>query len=162
MAAPGGDRLGDAVEETLVGVQGEFVEGDMAAFAGQRIWIGGKGIDAAAVGELDDVRGGVGGAVEKELAAIGESDFHEVGPVTAVIELEAGLRLVARRDESVEAGAPGADEKDQAIAITPGEAGLAGFDAELQRGIVFDPEALRFVEVLSWDFSHLLIFDLGV
>jgi hypothetical protein len=82
--------------------------------------------------------------------------------MAAVIKLKAGLGFVARGNEGIEAGAFGADEKDQAIAVAPGETGLAGFDADFQQGIVFDPEALGFVEEFGWGFWHLLIFGRGV
>ena len=54
-AAPGGDRFGDAIEQGLVFVEGKFIEFDVTAFAGEGVWVGGDGIDAAARGEFEDV-----------------------------------------------------------------------------------------------------------
>ena len=53
LAAPGGDGFGDAIQEALVLVEGKFVEGDMAAFAGEGVGIGGKGVNPAAIGEME-------------------------------------------------------------------------------------------------------------
>ena len=150
LTAPHGYRFGSAIEEALIRVERELVKRDVATFASEGVRIGGKGINAAAVGEFDDVGGGFGFAVEEDFAAVGESDFHKLCPVTAIIELNAGLGLVARGDEGVEASTFGAYKDDQAIAVAPGEAGLAGFDADFQGRIVFDPEALGFVEEFGW------------
>jgi len=36
-------------------VKSEFINFDVAAFAGESVWIGGKAIDATAVSELKDI-----------------------------------------------------------------------------------------------------------
>ena len=94
LAAPHGDRFGDAVKEPLVLVQGELVKGDVAALAGQGVGVGRERINAAAVSELEDIGGGVGVAIEQDFAEIGGADVQEVGPVDAIFELEFGLELV--------------------------------------------------------------------
>src|SRR5262249_16872689 len=70
LAAPGGAGFGDAIEGALIFVQGELVQGDVAAFAGEGVWVGGEGIDAAAVGELEDVGGGAGFVIEQRFADV--------------------------------------------------------------------------------------------
>ena len=65
----------------------------------------------------------------------------------AVFEVQSGLNEVAGGDVSVQAGFFDADEEDQAEGVGIGEAGLAGFDKDLERGIVLDPKALGVVEV---------------
>jgi len=95
LAAPHGDGLGDTVEQALIGVEGEFVEGDVAALAGEGVGIGGKGIDTPTIGELEDVGGDIGVAVEEDIAEISETDVHEIGPMATVFDLETGLVLIA-------------------------------------------------------------------
>jgi hypothetical protein len=148
LAAPGGDGFSDAVEEALVGVESELVEGDVAAFAGEGVGVGGEGVDAAAVGEFEGEGGGAGIGIEHELAELGGAALEELGPAEAVLELEAGLLLVAGGDVGVEACGGGADEEDEAEGVGVGEADLAGFDGDFERGVVVDPEALGEVEIL--------------
>src|SRR5437764_2212269 len=83
LSAPGGDGFGDAVKKTLILMEGEFVEGNMAALAGESIGIGGEGKDAAAIGELEDIGGGVGIAIEQDLAVLGAANVQEISPVAA-------------------------------------------------------------------------------
>src|SRR5580765_1616645 len=70
LTAPGGDGFGDAVEEALILVESEFVDGDVAAFAGEGVGFGGKGINAAAVGELERIGGGIGTGIEEDFAQV--------------------------------------------------------------------------------------------
>jgi hypothetical protein len=147
LAAPGGDGFGDAIEETLVGVEGEFIEGDMTAFAGEGVGVGGEGIDAAAIGELEDVGGGVGVFVEDDLTQGGGAKVEDFGPASAVFELEFGLELVARRDVGVQACLPGADQENKAEGVGEGKTYLAGFEGDFERGVVENPVALGLVEV---------------
>ena len=65
LAAPGGDGLGDAVEQGLVLVKSKFIEDDMAALASEGVGIGGEGMDGAAVGEMEDP-GGIALVGQKE------------------------------------------------------------------------------------------------
>ena len=164
LAAPGGDGFGDAVELALVGVEGEFIQGDVAAFAGEGIGVGGEGIDAAGIGELEGKGGAAGIAVEEDFAEVGGAGVEEVGPVEAVFAGEVGSALVAGDDVGIEAGVGGADEEDEAEAVGVGEAGLAGFDAEFERGVVVNPVALGEIEVFVEGNAHanfgFSIFDL--
>lgn len=144
--APGGDGFGDAIEETLVGMEGEFIEGDMTAFAGEGVGAGGEGIDAATVGELEDAGGGFGILVKEHFADVAEADVQQGGPVAAIFEGEAGLIEVAGADVGVQPSIFGADQLDEAIGVAPGEAGLAGFDDDFERGVVENPVALGEVE----------------
>ncbi len=139
LAAPVGDGFGEGVEEALVRVEGKFVEGDVAAFTGEGVGVGGEGVDAAAIGEFEDVGGGTGIGFEEDFAEVGGADVEEIGPVAAIIELKAGLAKVAGGDKGVEAGVFGADEADEAEAVGVGETGLAGLDADFEWGIVIDP-----------------------
>jgi hypothetical protein len=150
LAAPGGDGFGNAVKEALVLVEREFVEGDMAAFAGQGVGIRGKGIDTAAIGELEDVSGGIGVRIEEKSAEILGGDVHEFSPVKAIFELEFGLELIAGRNEGIETRVVEADETDEAIGVAIGKTNLAGFDGEFEGGLVLDPIALGGVEVGGW------------
>ena len=139
LAAPHGDGFGDAVQEALVRVKGEFVEGDVAALAGESVGVGGKGIDAAAVGELEDVGGRVGVAVEDDFAERFGAEMKDFSPIDAIFKLEAGLEEVFGGDIGVEASVPSADQQDEPEGIGEGEADLAGFDGDFERGVVLDP-----------------------
>ena len=55
--------------------------------------------------------------------------------------------LISRGDVGIEASILGADEEDEAEAVAIGEACLARFDADFERGVVIDPIALTFIEV---------------
>src|SRR5437899_217161 len=44
LTTPHDNGLGDAVQQPLIRVKGEFVQGNMAALAGQGVWVGRKGI----------------------------------------------------------------------------------------------------------------------
>ena len=87
LTAPHRDRFGDTVEKTLVGMEREFVESDVAAFSGESIRVGGKGIDSPTVGELQNVSGGAGVFVEEHFAQLGGTKVEEPGPIEAVFEL---------------------------------------------------------------------------
>src|SRR5437870_12246943 len=90
-AAPGGDRFGDAIEQGLVFVEGKFIEFDVTAFAGEGVWVGGDGIDAAARGEFEDVsREGVIAGVNDLTEVLG-GEVEDASPGLAVLEGEAGL-----------------------------------------------------------------------
>src|SRR5580693_719558 len=95
LTAPGGDGLGNTIEEALIFVQRKFIKGDVAALAGEGIGIGGEGIDATAIGELQDVGGGFGAGVENDFAEAGSAEVERFGPLDAIFELEAGLEVVA-------------------------------------------------------------------
>jgi len=127
LAAPGGDGFGDSVEQALIGVQGELVEGDVTAFASEGVWVGGKAIDAAAVRELQGESGMAiaGFAVEEDFAEVGGALVQDFGPVDAIFEGEFGLGEISGDDIGVEAGVDGADEQDQAEGVAEGEAGIS-------------------------------------
>jgi hypothetical protein len=157
LAAPGGDGFGDAIEEALIFVESEFVESDVAAFAREGVGIRGERIDTMAISELEDVGGGIRFVVEEHFAFIAEADVHEAGPVAAVVQLETCLVEVAGGDVGVEPGVLGADEEVEAVAVAPGEAGLAGFDDDFEGGIVVDPVALGFVKELFGIGVHIFL-----
>jgi hypothetical protein len=73
--------------------------------------------------------------------------MQDFSPVKAIFELEFSLEMVAGRNVRIEASFFGRDKADKAERVGIGEAGLAGFDQELERRIVFDPGALGRVEV---------------
>src|SRR5258706_416624 len=77
-AAPGGDGFGHAIEEALVRMERELVEFDVAALAGQSVRIRGEAIDTAAIGELEDVSGGVAGLVEDDLAQVARAEVEQI------------------------------------------------------------------------------------
>ena len=133
LAAPGGAGLGDPVKGALILVEGEFVEGYVAAFARECVWVGREGINAAAIGELEYVGGRFGTGVENGFAKVSGSGMQDVGPMGAVFELKFGLELVAGRDESVKPGVLGTDEQDEAKGIGIGETDLPGFDGDFER-----------------------------
>ena len=126
-AAPGGDGFGDAVEETLVLVESEFVEDDMTGLAGQGVGIGGESLDPAAVSKFQCESGRVVVWAENDFAQIDSAEVQDFCPALAVFQGEAGLEVVTRGDEGVEAGAGCADEANGAVIGGVGGADLAGF-----------------------------------
>jgi hypothetical protein len=139
VAAPGGDGLGHAVEEALIFVQGEFVEFNVAAFAGEGIGVGREAVDAAAVGEFEDVGGEVVAAIEDHFAEVEGGQVDDAGPVFAILEIESGLGFVAGRDPDIEPCVGVAGAADGIIGIGVGDADLAGFLDDFEWGIVGDP-----------------------
>ena len=87
LATPHGDRFGHPVKKALIGMESEFVKGDVATLAGQSVGVGREAVDAAAIGELKSVGGGIGVLVEKDLAQIGGAQVKDFGPVDAVFDL---------------------------------------------------------------------------
>ena len=90
-------------------VEGEFIEGDMAAFASEGVGIGGETIDAAAVDEFKGEGGNGGVSIEDNVAQVFGNAMAEVGPVEAILELEAGLLEITGDDIGVVASAGSAD-----------------------------------------------------
>ena len=127
---------------SLVRVECELIDFDVAAFAGESVWVGGEAVDAAAIGELEDVGGAVFLFVEKELAFVGGKEVEEFGPVAAVLEVEEGLGFVARGDPDVEAGLGCARFEHGVESIGFGGTDLAGFFPDAQDGVVLDPAKL--------------------
>jgi hypothetical protein len=124
LAAPHGNGFGDAIEEALVGVEGELVEGNVAAFAGEGVGVGRKGVDAATVGELEGESREAGGGIEEDLTEVDGAAVEEVGPVETILELEASLLLVTGGDVGIEASVFVTDKEDEAEAVGEGESGL--------------------------------------
>ncbi len=133
------DRLGDLEQGALIGVKRKLVHFDVAAFAGEGVGVGGEAVDAAAIGELEDVGAGVFLSIEEELAFVGGEEIEEFGPVAAVFEIEEGLGLVARGDPDVEAGFGGAGFEDGIKGVGFGGTDLAGFFPDAQDGVVHYP-----------------------
>ena len=101
--APGDAGIGDGVEFMGIGMEGEFVEDAIAAFAGLGVGIGGKGMDAATSDELKSVDGVT--AVFGLAAFDGLGDDLEVfEEMFAIFEEELGLDLVAAGDPGVLTG----------------------------------------------------------
>jgi len=93
--APLGDGFGDAEEEALIFVEGEFVELDVTAFASEGIGAGGDAVDAAAVGEVEHLGGDVVFCVEDDCTEIDGVQVEEGSPVFAIFEVEPGCDFVA-------------------------------------------------------------------
>lgn len=134
LAFPVGARKGNGEEFFLLFVEGEFVDDAIAAFAGLGVGIGGEGVDARAVGEVEAVLGG--GLDEAMVAA---EPGEEVDVVACVFEKEFGIGLVATGGPGVEAMVEVADVVDVAEHGDPRPAELTGFDAKFERRIVEDP-----------------------
>ena len=120
LAAPGGDGFGDLIEHALILMESEFVELDVAAFAGKGVWVGGEAIDAATGGELEDVGGEMVFAIKDELAEVVGGLLEESGPGDAIAEIEAGLFFVARGDPDVESSIAASGFEDGVIGVGVG------------------------------------------
>ena len=141
-AAPLGDGFGDEEKLALVGVEGELVDFDMAAFAGEGVGVGGEAMDAAAVGELKDMGGEALNSVEDDEAEVGGGAVEDFGPSEAVFEVEAGLEFVAGGEPDIEAGAGEGGFHDGVEGVGFGGADLARFFPDFERGRVAEPGGL--------------------
>ena len=97
-----GHRLGDLVKQALVRVQGELVNFDMAAFAGQGVRVRGQAVNAPSVGELQDMSRELVFRVQDNPADIGSRDVQDSGPLLTIFEVESGLELVPGGDPNIE------------------------------------------------------------
>ncbi len=142
VAAPVGAGHGDGEEFFLLFVEGEFVEDAVAAFAGLSVGIGGEGVDAVAVGEVDAV---LGDGFDEAIAEAAE--LEEVGAPNDVFDEKASLGLVGAAHPGVDVARAVTEVEGVAEHGEFGPAELAAFDAKFARGIVKDPLGLCGKEV---------------
>jgi hypothetical protein len=135
-AAPLGNGFGDVIEEALIFVEGELVNFNVTAFAGESVWIGREAINAAAVGELEDGSIRVVGGIEDQEAEVGCAEVEELGPFFAVFEVETSLEFVSRSDPDIVARIGTAGEEDGMEGVGFCRADLAGFFHDFERVIV--------------------------
>jgi hypothetical protein len=69
-------------------VQSELVNVHVAAFAGQGIRVGRKAVNAAAVGELQDMSREFVLRVQDNQADVGGGDVEDFGPFLTIFEVE--------------------------------------------------------------------------
>ena len=141
-ASPRSDRLGHPVKEALILVEGELVNFDMTAFAGKSIGVGGKAVNAPAIGELEDVGGESVFGIKVEVTEIGDGEVEDCCPVLAIFEIEFGLELVAGTDPDVEFGIGGAGFEDRVESVGFGDADLASLLHDFERPGVINPGGL--------------------
>ena len=146
LAAPGDAGVGNGVEFAGVGVEGEFVEEARAAFAGLGVGVGGEGVEAGVVGEVEGGGGEALGVGEDGVIFTGGMGaggaVEDGGEFLGVVEEEAGLGGVAGGDPGVEAVMGVGLAGDEGVGGGPGHADLAGFLEELEAAAVEDPGAL--------------------
>jgi len=147
-------------------MESEFVEFDVAAFAGECVGIGREAIDAAAIGEFEDASGEVVAAIENDNAQIDGGKIEDFGPGAAVVAIEEGLTLIARADPDIELGIGRADDEDEVKGIGDGGTDLARFLPDFERPIVIDPGGLGreepvAAEKLDFCFRRLLKVTVG-
>src|ERR1051326_8550768 len=142
-ASPLGEWLGDAIEHALVLVTGEFVEFDVAAFAGECVWIGGEAMNAAAVSELEDVGAEVARIADGHLVEAFGAHLEPVCPAGAVFEIKPGLGFVARGNPDAVAGIVSAGFFDGVVGVDEGSADLTGLLHDFERGSIVVPFALE-------------------
>ena len=145
--APHSDGFGDAIEQPLILVQSELVEFDVAAFAGECVWIGGERIDAAGIGEMEGVGAQAVLGIEIDLAEVGDGGVKEISPEFTVFEIKTGGDLIAGGDEDVEPGVGIAGKHDGVVRVGVGDADLAGFLDDFERGEIEGPVGLVLGEV---------------
>ena len=147
LTAPGGDGLGDAVEEGLVLVEGKFIKDDVAALAGEGVGIGGEGMDGATVGEAEDAGGIPVVGQEQRLAGQAASLVEAPGPEFAVLNKETGLEVIAGTDPDIVPGTIVGGAHDRGEGGGKGEADLAGFFHDFELGGIVNPAKLIGEEV---------------
>jgi hypothetical protein len=142
------DGLRDPVEQTLVGMEGELVEFDVTALASEGVGIGGDAVDAATIGKFEDAGGNILVVIEDNDAEINGGEVEEVGPVFAVLKVEFGLGFVAGGNPDIEERALPGDEENGVVGVGVGDADLAGFLDDFERGEIEDPVGLEESEVV--------------
>src|SRR5437588_3070452 len=93
LAAPGGARFGHAIEEALVGVEREFVEDDVAAFAGECVGVGAEGVNAATILEAEDVTAQTFVGIEDLFATRLTAQLPYLCPIFAIFQKQARLHF---------------------------------------------------------------------
>src|SRR6266850_6139250 len=116
-------------------MQSELVQLDVAALAGESVWVGGKAIDSAFVCELEHMSRHVGFRVQEDDALVGGGEVENLCPVEAVFEIQARLDVIARGYPNIEASFFRAGFEHGVEGIGSGRADLARFfpDSEMPR-----------------------------
>ncbi len=127
----------------------EFVQFNVAAFSGQRIGIGRKAIDAAAIGELQHISGVVVFPVEDDLAEVNGSQVEEPSPILAILQIEFGLGLVTGGNPDIELGTLGAGFENRIVSIGVGDPSLASLLDYFEEGVVGNPFGLVAEKIFS-------------
>ena len=140
-AAPGDAGVGDGVELLWVGMEGEFVEDAVTAFAGVTVGSAGHGMDVQFVGESEDV-GGMALVIDEVRAQIEGAQVERVSEVFAVVDEEFSLEFIARGNPAIVARLVQALAQDQAASGGPSPSDLAGLLGEFEAGVVVDPFCL--------------------
>ena len=158
-AAPGDAGISDGVQFAGIFVQGEFVQKTVAPLARLGIRATGHGVEAAPVGEPDDVSFGL---VHNFHAQILHGGVDDPGERFAVIQEQPGLNLIPAGNPGVQSCARHAFSANQIVCARPGDPDLTGFFHEFQAGVVQHPISLVGEQqgiFLRFDlcFSHLLI-----
>ena len=158
-AAPGDTGVSDGVQFAGIFVQGELVQKTVAPLARLCVRIAGHGIDAAPVGESDDVSLGL---VHDFHAQILHGGIDDSGEGFAVVQKQPGLNLIPAGDPGVQSCVRHAFSANQIVRARPGDPDLTGFFHEFQAGVVQHPVSLVGEQqgiFLRFDlcFSHLLI-----
>src|SRR5688572_9158037 len=142
LAAPGGARLGDAIEFALLAMDGELVELDVAGFADESVGVGGQGKDAAAGFEAESERAQVLAFVEDLPFGFVGGQLKCLSPALALAQIFAGGGKIAGGDPDVEAGVQGAGFANGVEGIGGGQTNLATLFDNPKRGGIIDPAPL--------------------
>ena len=127
-------------------MQGELVNFDVAAFAGQGIRVRGQAVNAPSIGELEDMSGELVFRVQDNQADVGGGDVQDSGSLLTIFEVESGLELVPGGDPDVELSVGGAGFHDGVERIGRGAAALAAFLPDAQGIWIVNPFQLSWQE----------------
>jgi hypothetical protein len=123
-------------------MEGEFVDFDVAAFAGQGVGVGGEGVDATAIGELEDVGGEMVLFVQDDETQVLGREVEDSCPFAAVFEIEAGLEIVTGAYPDIEFGFLESDFHDGVEGVCFRSTDLPGFFPDSEVVIVLVPGGL--------------------
>jgi hypothetical protein len=140
--APDGAGEADGKELAIGGVEGEFVEDAVAAFAGLGVGVGTEGVNGATVVEGENVGGDFLSGVQEAFTHLAAGEVEEARPLGAIGAEEPGLESVAAADPGVGAVGFEAGPGDEVEGGGKADADLAGFDHETLGGRVLDPAGL--------------------
>ena len=87
LIAPLDTTFGHGIKLKLIFMEGEFIQLDMAVFAGKRVWMRGKAVNAPAAGEPEDISFDVAFAVNEASSQVFGETIEGTSPALALVQI---------------------------------------------------------------------------